>query len=565
MLKFLRYQFPFALFRRSSKESFVLYLSMFIMGACGLAYEYTLSKVASDILGNSVRQWAIIIGVMMFFMGVGSDLQKYFSNKHLFDKFIFFEILIGLLGAFGPIVLLYTYGRFPSHYILVQYFFVTSIGLIIGFEIPLITRINETYIAELKINLGSVLKMDYIGALVGSLLWIFFLPKFFTIIETAFVLGLLNLMVAMFTLFFFRNLVVRTRALAGFTLVSFIFLIIGLLSSQGWTSYAEQQLFRDRIIFSETTPYQHIVLTRSRSDDISCYINGQLQFNSFDEFIYHENLVHPAFILAPDAEDILILGGGDGLALREVLKYPQVESVVLCDIDPLMTTLARQNEYFIEMNRNSLADAKVTVLENHALQPVEDTTLLIENQRIKVRKEFESVADVSIINLDAARFVEQISGVFDIIIMDFPDPNNPDLSKLYSDVFYYHVKDKLAADGVLIQQSTSPVHAKEVFALIGRTMRSAGLAVIPIHDNVPSFGEWGWWIGGRAEFWHEETLARSLRNTDSLAVSTQYLTPAVVQASLDFGRNQLKSESSEINTLTNGLAFVYYTDAWSHL
>ncbi len=142
MRHFFSSQFPFVLFRKTSNASLVLYVSMFVMGACGLAYEYTLSKVASDILGNSVRQWAIIIGVMMFFMGIGSDIQKYISNNHLIDKFIFMEILIGL-GAFGPIVLLATYASYPSHYVLVQYFFVTSIGLIIGFEIPIITRITK--------------------------------------------------------------------------------------------------------------------------------------------------------------------------------------------------------------------------------------------------------------------------------------------------------------------------------------------------------------------------------------------------------------------------------------
>jgi len=209
MKSILNSQFPFSIFRLRNAESAVLYLSMFILGGCGLAYEYTLSKVASDLLGNSVQQWAIIIGVMMFFMGVGSDLQKYFSNKFLIDQFIFFEILLGLLGAYGAISLLYVYGHYNTYYILVQYLFITSIGLIIGFEIPLITRINETYISELKINIGAVLKMDYIGALAGSMVWIFVLPKFFTIIETAFVLGILNVLVGGFSLLYFRKLVRR--------------------------------------------------------------------------------------------------------------------------------------------------------------------------------------------------------------------------------------------------------------------------------------------------------------------------------------------------------------------
>ncbi len=563
MKDFFSSQFPFVLFRKTSKASLVLYISMFIMGACGLAYEYTLSKVASDILGNSVRQWAIIIGVMMFFMGVGSDIQKYLSNHNLIDKFIFLEVLIGLLGAFGPIALLATYATYPSHYVLVQYFFVTAIGLIIGFEIPIITRINETYIRELRFNLGAVLKMDYIGALAGSLIWIFLLPKFFTIVETAFVLGIFNILIAVFTIAFFYKLVARRRALILLTGMVSVAIVVGLVSAKEWTSYSEQHLYRDRVIFSKTTPYQHIVLTQARSGDISCFINGHLQFNSFDEYMYHEQLVHPAFALAPRHDNVLILGGGDGLALREVLKYPDVKSVTLCDIDPEMTTLARENKLLQRLNNNSLANSRVTVLKNHVLKSTGKTTLLVENQNQLRRREFAPEAEVNIINLDAAKFVEQISGLYDIIIIDFPDPNNPDLSKLYSDVFYHHIYSKLAADGIVVQQSTSPVHAKEVFLLIGRTMQDAGLSVLPYHDNVPSFGEWGWWIGGRAPSYSNETLLERVRNTTQLPVETRYLTPAVLQAAFEFGKNQLVSKYSDINTISNGLAFVRYTRAWN--
>ena len=535
---------------------------MFVMGACGLAYEYTLSKVASDILGNSIRQWAVIIGVMMFFMGVGSDVQKYLKNQNLVDKFVFFEILIGLLGAFGPIALLYSYSTFPSHYVLVQYFFVAGIGLIIGFEIPLITRINEAYTQELKINLGSVLKMDYIGSLAGSLLWIFLLPKFFTIVETAFVLGLLNLLVAIFTLLFFSRLILRKKALVLLSLLSFAAILYGMTSAKAWTSFSEQKLYRDKVVFSETTRFQHIVLTRSRSGNISCYINGHLQFNSVDEYIYHENLVHPAFIVAPVHKKVLILGGGDGLALREVLKYQDVESVTLCDIDPVMTTLAKENPYFQKLNDNSLADGRVAVLENHAIIDAGRTTLQEENQHDLIHYDFENAAEVHIINLDAAAFVEQFSGLYDVIIIDFPDPNNQDLSKLYSEIFYQNIRKKLSADGIFVQQATSPVHAKEVFLLVGRTINASGLTAIPYHDNVPSFGEWGWWIGGRAENHAAGTMASTLRNISDLGVQTRYLTPDLLRASLAFGKDQLKTNDVEINTLTNGLAFTYYVNAW---
>ena len=558
----LIHQFPFNLFRKTSKESYVLYFTMFVMGACGLAYEYTLSKVASDILGNSVRQWAIIIGIMMFFMGIGSDLQKHFGIKNLVDKFILFEILIGLLGAFGPIALIFSYATFPSHYILVQYFFVTSIGLIIGFEIPLITRINETYIKELKVNLGSVLKMDYIGSLVGSLAWIFLLPKFFTIVETAFVLGIFNLLVALFTCIFFKRLIARFKTLIFMTIAVLALIIFGLISGKGWTSFSEQQLFRDKMVYSHTTIYQHIVLTESKSGDIKCFINGHLQFNSFDEFIYHENLVHPAMAIAPVRKNILILGGGDGLALREVLKYPDVQKVSLCDIDPEMTRLAQQNPHFLKMNSNSLNNSRLTIIENNALTPGEKTTIEMLDQKSLNKDNFEKVAEVNIINLDAAKFIEQISGVYDVIIIDFPDPNNPDLSKLYSDQFYHNIGKKLSAYGLFVQQSTSPVHAKEAFLCIGRTIESAGLAAVPFHDNVPSFGEWGWFIGGNMNFYSKETLKAKLRNLSDLGVPTKYLIPELIHSSLYFGKDQLFTNNSDITSVASNNVYLYYLKAW---
>ena len=562
MNSLLSQQFPFTLFRKTTRESFVLYFAMFVMGACGLAYEYTLSKVASDILGNSVRQWAIIIGVMMFFMGIGSDLQKHFSNKSLVDKFILFEIAIGLLGAFGPISLLFSYANFSQHYILVQYFFVTSIGLIIGFEIPLITRINETYNKELKVNLGSVLKMDYIGSLVGSLVWIFLLPKYFTIVESAFVLGILNLLVAFFTLVFFRRLVGKFKSITALAVLVFALVLVGLSSAKGWTSYSEQRLFRDKVIFSETTTYQHIVLTKSRAGDIKCFINGQLQFNSFDEHIYHEFLVHPAMAIAPNRERVLVLGGGDGLALREILKYKDVKEVTICDIDPKMTTLAKDDPVFIEMNNNSLNSSKVKILVNNALVDAGSTEINILNEKITHKNNFEFVAKVNIINIDAATFVEQISGLFDVIIIDFPDPNSYDLSKLYSTQFYNNVKQKLSAFGIMVQQSTSPIHAKEAFLCIGRTMQSAGLEVVPLHENVPSFGEWGWWIGGRNSDYEAETIKENVRSISSISVPTKYLTADLIHAGLMFGKTQLETSNTDINDLANNKVYQYYLGAW---
>ncbi len=543
--------------------SFILYLTTFIMGGCGIAYEYTLSRVAADILGNSARQWALVIGAMMFCMGIGADLQKRLDDKLLLDKFIAAEILLGVLGGLGPLTLLFTYGLAPAYYIIIQYTFICSIGLLLGFELPLIARLNSAYTQQLKVNLGKVLKMDYIGALAGALLWVFLLPRFFTLIESAYVLGLLNLSAAAILLIYFRSEITLKSRLWLFFIAALMILSVSFYNARTWTAKAEQYLYRDRIIFSKTTRYQHIVLTRSRAQEIRCYINGSLQFNSADEHIYHENLVHPAFTLAANPRRVLILGGGDGMAAREILKYESVKEIVLCDLDPEMTDLARTDPILTRLNHNSLSSAKIKILQNHDLKELpEKDQILVTNQKKRFGSRPELVAEVTVINLDAATLLENLAGKFDVIIIDFPDPNNEELAKLYSRTFYRRLADRLAIDGIFVQQATSPFHAREAFLCVGRTIRASGLSAIPYHDNVPSFGEWGWWLGGHHERWSATGLKKGLKKIHEIKVETRYLSPEMIHASLDFGKDQLISGEQEINTLVNHKIFTYYLEGW---
>ncbi len=543
-------------------ESLVLYFSMFVMGGCGLAYEYTFSRIASDLLGNSTRQWAIIIGVMLFFMGVGADLQKYLKDRRMLDKLILSEIALGLLGGFGPIAMLFAYGQWSQHYVMVQYFFICSIGLLIGLEIPLITRINETYSKELRFNLAGILKMDYIGSLCGALCWIYILPLFFTMVEMAFVLALFTVAAAAITFFYFRRLIHYQLPLVLLLLASACGLAYSFTQTKDWTHHAEQYLYRDRIVYSKTSKYQHMLITESSAGEISCYINGHLQFNGADEFVYHENLVHPAMSIATRKKRVLILGGGDGLALREVLKYPEVEEVTLVDLDPMMTELAATNPYFVRMNQGSLSDAKVNIIKNHALVEGKNETLVVPNQKSPFQRSEGAVAEIKILNIDAAKFVEQVAGRFDVIIMDFPDPNSMELSKLYARHFYENVKKRLAVSGVLVQQSTSPIYARDAFLCIGRTLAASGFAVIPYHDNVPSFGEWGWWMAVHEGTQSPEKIRNALAGLDEITVDTRYLTPELIHASLVFGKDQLESDKEDINTLISPQVYKYYLQGW---
>ncbi|MBU2649068.1 polyamine aminopropyltransferase [bacterium] len=543
----------------------VLGLSMLFVGICGISYEYTFSRLGSDILGDSVKQWALTIGLMMFFMGMGADLQKYLPDDLNVDNFIFLEVLLGLLGGIGPTVSLYMFGHFHDHFILIHYFFICSIGLLIGLEIPLLTRVNQRTVPSLKHNLGLILKMDYIGSFLGAVIWIFVLPLFFNVLEISFFLGILNVGVAIFTWIWFRHWMRHPRVILLFAGCVVALLLAGLLNGKKITITAEQKLYRDTIVHTRTTPYQRIVITENGSGDLYLYINGHLQFSSIDEHIYHEFLVHPVMSATPVHKKVLVLGGGDGLAVREVLKYKTVESITLVDIDPAMTTMAAELPELVRLNQGSLLNQKVSPQKAGGVSPGEMVPLTERGQGyFRRHKQVEEIS-VHVINLDAYQFVASISGIYDVIIIDFPDPNNPSLSKLYSLEFYALLKDKLAFDGLLIQQSSSPAAAREAFLMIGRTLSAAGYTAIPIHHTVPSFGEWGWWIAGHQERSGITGLKARIADGSQPLSDTRYLTRDLIRSSLYFGKGVLKTENRAINTVLDDRIFRLYQQAWQAL
>ncbi len=539
----------------------VLGVSMLFVGICGISYEYTFSRLASDILGNSVKQWAITIGLMMFFMGVGADLQKYFPDKLNVDNFILLEIILGFLGGIGPSVTLWAFGSMHEHFILIHYFFICSIGLLIGLEIPLLTRVNQMTVTSLKHNLGLILKMDYIGSFIGALVWVFVLPLFFNVLEISFFLGIINVCVALFAWLWFYPWMQHPRLIPLAGLVVMVILTVGIFNGKEITTQAEQKLYRDRIVFTKTTTYQRLVITQNAARDFYLYINGHLQFSSLDEYIYHEFLVHPVISALKNRKNILVLGGGDGLAVREILKYGDVESITLVDIDPEMTRIGATNRELVALNQGSLQNAKVRVEEASGITAGRKTKLTQYGKgHFRRHKKYEE-AEINLFNIDAYNFVQSFSGIYDAIIIDFPDPNNEDLAKLYSLEFYTMLKDKLAFDGLIIQQSSTPAMAKEVFLIIGRTMKAAGLASVPIHQHVPSFGDWGWWVAGHRERYGNGILAETLASPHELPLDVRYITSDLIAASMQFGKNSLTSSLHDINKLLDKRIYYHYERA----
>jgi len=549
-----------------SFASVLLCACMFASGACGIILEYIQASLASMILGNSFEQWAMVIGLMLFWMGFGSLIQAQIPKKYLIYAFIWVETGLALAGGFSPTLTYISYG-YTGHYILVLYFFVSFIGIMIGLEIPVIIRINNDFSKELSTNLGNILSADYLGSLIGSFIFVFVFLRFTPITEAAFLTAGVNFFLAFVTFVYFsKKGLLKTGFLVPAVMVlTFCAIFYGYLNNRQWNLKIEQPLYDDPIILSKTTQYQHITITHYKPfDEVRLFLNGNLQFCSTDEQRYHEPMVHPVMNLAPIKERVLILGGGDGCALREVLKYKEVKQVLLVDLDPEMTHLAQTHPVLKRINQDAFKDARIVIISGKGVTQGINRRLYLEthNKRHPAKQsEPCKLADVKVMNIDADKFLSDVSGFWDVIIIDMPDPSTPELSKLYAREFYKKVKQHLSQHGLMVVQATSPYLARESFLCIGRTIESASLEVLAFHENVPSFGDWGWYLA-----WHPNIQKKKiLEKIENLTfeVPTRFITPEVFRSELIFGKDALLTTNKQINTiLYPALLSLYNHEYW---
>ncbi len=550
---------------RAHLPTILLASCMFFTGAAGLVVEYILSTVSTYILGNAIEQFVIIIALMLLMMGVAGSAQNLIGDRGLVEKFILIEILLAWLGGFAPIAIYAAFGALVHHFQVIQYFFVMSIGLLIGFEIPLVLRINERYQKRLGANIASIYTLDYVGAFVGAVAFNFLLLKIFPLTEISFIVAGLNFFVATLAFWYFwrQDLISHRWVMGGAIVVTVFALGYGYLNNRGWNQSIEQRLYNAPIVLAKTTSYQRLVLTYSdRRGEYRFFINGNLQFSSRDESIYHEQLVHPAMALVPDHRRVLILGGGDGLALREVLKYADVEEVTLVELDPEMIELFSTNSTLRELNNDAFADARVRAWSSPGVQASEERTVLYQESGETDqagRGLSEPISTVEVYIVDADRFIADVGDAWNVIFIDLPDPSSVELAKLYSKEFYLKLRPILAETGMVALQATSPYHASETYLGIQRTLEAAGFRTLPYHDNVPSFGDWGWLLGWKNESTEDAVKAKIARLT-RFQVETDYLTPEVFRRALVFGKNWLESRHDDISTLMDPKVLYYYLD-----
>ncbi len=438
-----------------------LLISVAIISTCGLVYELIAGAMASYLLGDSVTQFSLIIGTYLFSMGIGSYFSKYF-DKELLRRFIQIELLVGLIGGCSAAVMFVAFEYVQSFRILL-FSFVIITGALVGLEIPLLMRIlKDEY--DFKDLVSKIFSIDYVGALFASLLFPLVLVPYLGLMRTSFLFGGLNIIVGLWTLKLFREKIERATGLIWAGSLFLTLIVIGFITSNQMVHFSEALKYGDPIVFKKQSQYQKMVIT-SHQGALRLFLNGNLQFDSGDEYRYHEALVHPALSSLKDPREVLVLGGGDGMAVREILKYPSVEKVTLVDLDPLMTELFQKSALLTPLNDGALNDSRVQV-----------------------------------INADAFLWLKEGKKKFDFIVIDFPDPSNYSLGKLYSRSFFNLLGQRLKSAGLFAIQSTSPYFARESYWCVASTIESTGFKLYPFHAYVPSFGEWGYFIGTKTHY-----------------------------------------------------------------
>jgi spermidine synthase len=493
----------------------LLLLAVFVIATCGLIYELVAGTLASYLLGDSVMQFSTIIGVYLFAMGIGSFVSKYF-NKQLLQWFIRIEFLVSLVGGFSA-ALLYVLFPLAASFRLVLYLLVFLTGALVGLEIPLLMRILKDKI-EFKELVSQVFTFDYIGALLASIIFPLLLVPHMGLIRTSLFFGILNALVGLLLCFKFQKQIRGHLRLKTAGVLIVLVQLVAFVMADGILSWSETLTYNDYVIYSSSSPYQRIVVTNNKKE-LRLFLNGNLQFSSFDEYRYHEALVHPAMAAVSGAKKVLVLGGGDGLAVREILRYPLVEQIQLVDLDAAMTQLFARHPLLTAINQQSLLNKKLRIY-----------------------------------NADAFLWMKNNQQQFDVIVVDFPDPSSFSVGKLYSNSFYQLLYAALSPKGMAVIQSTSPYVAPRSYWCINKTLAAAGFTTTPYHNYVPSFGEWGYTLAAKSPLYQVP---------DSFVSGLRFLNTAIMQQMLVFPQDMTTSKPLAVNKLNNQELVHYFEEEWS--
>ena len=509
------------LLTQSQKQ--LLLLTAAVSSGCGLAAELLLGTLTSYLVGAQALAYGVAVGGFLAAMGLGAYLSRFVANNQtlseadqqnqLINSFFTIEIVLAPLVAFIPLGLFALF-TFNGPVWIGLTFSTLLLGLLSGMEVPLLTRLIELDAHDLKDSLAGVLALDYVGALAGSLLFPAVLLPWVGLLPSAFVIGSFPA----WMVFLLARAFPKMKSWRYFGLGLAIALCAMTPAVLPFSSNLENKLYKAPVVWRSQSPYQRITLTRY-GQDLRLFLNGELQLSTIDEYRYHEALVHPAMAVGNAPKNVLLLGAGDGMALREILKWPSVETVTLIELDPAVVELAQTQAALVKFNQNALSDPRVIIQYG-----------------------------------DAFKAIANLTAQFDIIIADFPDPDEIAIAKLYSKGFYQRLRSHLTPNGIIVTQASSPFFAPKVISCITKTLAATGLTAAPYSVNIPSFGPWGFVIAAQRPL--------SFDNA-KLPINTQFLTPELLPTLFVMAKDTVDN-TVEINQLSNPTIVPYQSNPrWS--
>jgi len=437
---------------RAGFGRFLILVTVFVCAACGLVYELELVALASYLVGDSVTQASVVLSVMVFAMGVGSLLAKWLRCRAAVG-FGAVEAVLALLGGCSAMALYACFAWYgQSRSALVGFSF--AIGVLIGAEVPLLmTLIQRVRRQDPGGAVADLFAADYVGALVGGLAFPFLLLPAFGQLTGALVTGAVNAVAggALVLWLFRRDLSARSRwALIVVNALVLALLAAGAVLTPSFERAARQAVYGPEVRVAVRTGVQEVVLTggRTRGRPLSLFLDGRLQVSGHDELRYHEALIHPAMAAGPHRR-VLVLGGGDGLAAREVLRYGGVRSVTIVERDPGVVRLARRDPALSALNGGAYRDPRVRV-----------------------------------VTADAFDWLRR-NAAYDVVVCDLPEPGLTPSTKLYSQEFYGLAERVLAPGGRLAVHAGEAGPRPRAYWTVDATMRSVGLRTVPYVVTVP--------------------------------------------------------------------------------
>ena len=448
----------------------------------------------------------------MFSMGIGAYLSKFFQDRSL-DFFVFIEVMLGLIGGIS-VPLLYFLFVYVSPGVLQAFclIFMFLIGLMTGMEVPLLTFMNDD--EKYKDNLSNFLSLDYIGGLIATLIFPFLLLPFIGLFYSSLIFGIVNILLGLWLNFKLLKKKTKTFYFGIFVLI--LLVVLGFFTGSILKVW-EEKIYKSPIVENLQSPYQKIVITKN-NDDLKLFLNRSIQFSSADEHRYHEMLVHIPLSMHENPKNILILGGGENLASREVLKHPSVKSIDVVDIDQMMFDLSKKNQHILKVNQKASLNPKVNLITD-----------------------------------DAFTFLKNNIKEYDVIIADLPDPSVDAIAKLYSKQFFGLAKRSLKSDGIFVTQSGEVYYSNTAFSCIKNTVSEIFDYTKTYQVYVPSFGYWGYTIAKNSEF--------DEKNHRKIPENLKYLTENVFVSSFEMPKD-ISIVSTKINTIDNPVVLDYFLEDW---